>query len=187
MVLVKGSIVRDAVTAIKDTYGESEFNRIVGLLDADSQKALKGTILPSSWLPIEVVVNLLETELKEFYHNDKSQIMKRSELITEKHLNGIYSIFIRIGTPAFILTRLARVNETYFKGVTVEPKMVGLRCFTCTYCGMEKRHEILEPVIVAFYKKAMEISGAQEVVVEFTVPMAVGDGKSEITVTWQER
>jgi hypothetical protein len=153
MVLVKGSIVRDAVSAIKDTYGEDEFNRIVGLLNPDDQTALKGTILPSSWLPLEVVVNLLETELKEFYHNDKSQIMKRSELITEKHLNGIYSVFVRFGTPAFVLTRLARVNETYFKGVTVEPKIVGPGCFTCTYCGMEKRHEILEPVIMAFIKK----------------------------------
>lgn len=42
----------------------------------------------------------------------------------------------------------------------------------------------MECGIIGFFRKALEISGAKQVKLEFTVPISKGETYSELTITW---
>jgi len=52
------------------------------------------------------------------------------------------------------------------------------------YSGFEKQHRIMGFAIIGFFKKALEISGAKDVVLRFTVPIEEGKAFSELSISW---
>jgi hypothetical protein len=57
------------------------------------------------------------------------------------------------------------------------------------YTGFEKQHRIMGFAIMGFaimgfFKKALEISGAKDVVLCFTVPIEEGKAFSELSISW---
>ena len=52
------------------------------------------------------------------------------------------------------------------------------------YTGFEKQHRIMGFAIMGFFKKALEISGAKNVILCFTVPIEEGKVFSELSISW---
>jgi len=50
--------------------------------------------------------------------------------------------------------------------------------------GFQSQHEIVGYAIIGFYRKALEISGAKQVAVNFTVPISAGGEYAELKITW---
>ncbi len=55
------------------------------------------------------------------------------------------------------------------------------------YNGFQKQHAIFEYVIMGFYQKGLELSGAKNVKALFTTSVAQGEGYSELTITWDSK
>jgi hypothetical protein len=52
------------------------------------------------------------------------------------------------------------------------------------YVGFKGRHEIMGYVILGFYRKALEICGAKDVAVNFTILISAGGEYAELIITW---
>lgn len=52
------------------------------------------------------------------------------------------------------------------------------------YTGFEKQHRIMGFAIIGFFKKALEISGAQEVNIYFSTPIEDGKAFCELSIAW---
>jgi hypothetical protein len=52
------------------------------------------------------------------------------------------------------------------------------------YTGFEKQHRIMGFAIIGFFKKALEISGAKDVVLSFTTPIEEGKTFAELSIGW---
>ena len=86
--------------------------------------------------------------------------------------------------PEFVIKRIAAVHATYFQGVPIEVQLQGHRKAVVRYSGFEKQHRIMGFAIIGFFKKALEISGAKDVVLRFTVPIEEGKAFSELSISW---
>lgn len=93
-------------------------------------------------------------------------------------------MFVRPGSPEFVIRRIAAVHSTYFDGVQIIPEMKGPNSATIQYVGFSRGHRIMGFVILGFFRKALEISGAKKVDVHFTVPIDAGEKSWELALSW---
>lgn len=185
MLHIKGTSVLDTVEAIKARAGKAELDKIISHLDPETQEIFQRPISPSSWYSCDAFSRFLEADLRETAGGDEQELVRRAEAVIEKQLSGIYKVFVRLGSPEFIIRRIAAVHSTYFDGVQIIPEMKGSNAATIQYIGFSPSHRIMGFLILGFFWKALEISGAKKVDVHFTVPIEAGEQFSELALTWE--
>jgi hypothetical protein len=114
----------------------------------------------------------------------EEMITRGSEVVIEKQLRGVYKAFVKFGSPEFVIKRIAAVHATYFQGVPIEVHLQGPGKALVRYTGFERQHRIMGFAIIGFFKKALEISGAKDVVLRFTVPIEEGKEFAELSISW---
>lgn len=184
MLHIKGTAVLDALEAIKARAGEAELEKIISRLDPETQEIFRRPISRSSWYSCDAFSHFLEADIRESAGGNEQELVRRAEAVTEKQLSGIYKMFVRLGSPEFVIRRIAAVHSTYFDGVQIIPEMKGSNAATIQYVGFSSNHRIIGFIILGFFRKALEISGAKKINVHFTVPIEAGEKFCELALTW---
>src|SRR5580704_16211049 len=184
MVQIKGSAIKETIEQIKSRAGEAAFQKILGLLDEETRKVFEGDMFSSTWYSLDLFTRFLEIEIKVLANGNEEMVTKGSEAVIERQLKGIYKAFVRLGSPEFVIKRIAAVHETYFQGVPIDVQLAGHGKAVIKYTGFEKQHRIMGFAIIGFFKKALEISGAKDVVLYFTTPIEEGKGYAELSISW---
>ncbi len=184
MVQIKGTAVLDTIKAIKARAGGTELEKIAACLDEETKNIFLGQISPSSWYPFDAFARFLEADIRETAGGNEEELIKRSEAVIERQLQGIYKIFVRLGSPEFVIRRIAAVHSTYFEGVEIIAEMKGANSAAIQYVGFAPEHRIIGFVIIGFFRKALEISGAKQIEVHFRVPIEAGERYCELVLNW---
>lgn len=183
MAEIKGNSILDALAAIRARAGEQELKKILQGLSSESRALLEAPIYPSSWYSLDAFTEFLEVDARETANGNYEVMIKRSEKVIEAQLSGIYKVFVKAGTPGFVINRIAAVHATFFRGVQIIPEVEEHQAVV-KYVGFQKQHRILQYTIIGFFRKALEMCGAKEVRLNFTVPMTEGREYSELTIFW---
>lgn len=184
-VTIKGSAVLDTVRALRKRSGDEGFARMVAALDDEARALFQGAILPTSWYPLDAFVRLLDADLRETAGGDERELIARTEWLVEKQLRGIYRLFVKLGSPEFVLKRISLVHMTYYNGVHLETRSLTPGNAVFRYTGFDRRHRLIGNSIIGFYKKALEMSGAKDVRAAFATPIGDEKGYAELAVTWR--
>lgn len=184
MLHIKGTVVLDTMEAIKGRAGQGELEKILSRLDEEEREVFRSAISPSSWYSCDAFARFLEVDIRETAGGNEEELIKRSEAVIERQLRGVYKMFVKLGSPAFVIRRIAAVHSTYFDGVQIIPEIKGPNSATIQYIGFSRNHRIMGFAIIGFYKKALEISGAKKVDVHFTVPIEAGEKFCELALAW---
>ena len=184
MARIKGTALIDTLKAIKERGGEEELARIFAHLEGEAKNVFEGPIQPWNWYSIDAFTDFLEADVRETANGNPDVLIGRAEKVIESQLRGIYRIFIKLGSPGYVIKRIASVHATYFEGIQIIPEVDEDSRATIKYVGFKKRHRILEYTITGFHRKALEISGAKQISVNFSVPMSDDTPYSEVTITW---
>jgi hypothetical protein len=184
MVQIKGSAIKETIEQIKRRSGEAAFQKILGLLDDDARKIFESEIFSSTWYPLDFFTRFLEIEIRVLAEGNEEMVTRGAEAVIERQLRGIYKAFVKLGSPEFVIKRIAAVHATYFQGVPIEVQMQAHGRALVKYTGFEKQHRIMGFAIVGFFKKALEISGAKDVAISFSTPIEEGKGYSELSIAW---
>lgn len=184
MLHIKGTAVLDTFEAIKARAGKAELDKIISHLDPEAQEVFRRPISPSSWYSCDAFSRFLEADIRETAGGNEQELVKRAQAVIEKQLSGIYKMFVRLGSPEFVIRRIAAVHSTYFDGVQIIPEMKGPKSATIQYVGFSRNHRIMGFAILGFFRKALEISGAKKAHVHFTVPIEAGQKFCEVALTW---
>jgi hypothetical protein len=181
---IKGSAIQETINQIKRRSGEEAFRKILGLLDEKTRKCFEGEIFASSWYSLDLFARFLEIEIRVLADGNEEMITRGSEAVIERQLRGIYKAFVKLGSPEFVIKRIAAVHATYFQGVPIDVQMEGRGKAVVRYTGFEKKHRIMGFAIIGFFKKALEISGASDVDLHFSTPIEEDKGYSELSISW---
>jgi hypothetical protein len=184
MVQIKGSAIKETINQIKSRAGEEALKKIFGLLDDETRKVCEGEVFSSTWYPLDLFARFLEIEIRVLADGNEEMVTRGSEAVIERQLRGIYKAFVKLGSPEFVIKRIAAVHATYFQGVPIEVHLQGRGHAVVKYTGFEKQHRIMGFAIIGFFKKALEISGAKDVVIYFLTPIEEDKGYSELSITW---
>jgi hypothetical protein len=184
MVQIKGSAIKETINQIKSRAGEEALKKIFGLLDDETRKVCEGEVFSSTWYPLDLFARFLEVEIRVLANGNEEMVTRGSEAVIERQLRGIYKAFVKFGSPEFVIKRIAAVHATYFQGIPIDVQLQGTGNAVVKYTGFEKQHRIMGFAIIGFFKKALEISGAKDVVIYFLTPIGEDKGYSELSITW---
>src|SRR5580700_94408 len=185
MVQIKGTAIKDTIEQIKRRSGDAAFQKILELLDDETRKVFEGEIFSSTWYSLDLFTRFLEIEIKVLADGNEQMVTRGSEAVIERQLRGIYKAFVKLGSPEFVIKRIAAVHATYFQGVPIDVKLEANNRAFVRYVGFERQHRIMGFAIVGFFRKALEISGAKDVVIRFSTPIEEGKGYSELSIAWR--
>lgn len=120
MIQIKGATILGSLERIRDNHGEEGITKIIGQLNEEDKVMFKSTILASQWYPLTSFTHFLETDVKLFYGGDPKGLIASAEQVVEKQLRGIYRMFVKFGSPEFVVKGMGAVHKSYFKGVDLE-------------------------------------------------------------------
>lgn len=180
---IKGIAVAGTVQRIKEKYGEAKFQEILNGLSEADKRVMGGNMLPSVWYSLDTFSNFLDEEVKVLYAGDASKLQMGSAEVVSNQLKGIYKFFVKLGSPEFIIGRISSIHNSYFNGVELE-KEISDGKFVGRYKGYKAGQGVFEDVIIGFYNKALELSGAKNIKAKFDVPINSGEEHAQIVVTW---
>jgi hypothetical protein len=141
-------------------------------------------IVVSHWYPLDAMTALMTADVATYDGGDGSALAKRAEAVIDKQLRGVYRVFVRFGSPEFVIKRLAAIHETYFQNVGVEHEFLEGKRAVVRYAGFDPSQAIIEHAIIGFYRKALEIAGAVRVDARFVVPIVSGRPSADVEIRW---
>ncbi len=184
VVSIKGLVILDSMQSLKERNGEHKCLEVIESLEEDDRRILAGTILSSSWYPLDVFVRFLAADLNATAGGDAKVLVARTEQVVGKQLRGVYRVFVRLSSVESVIQRLNAVHRSYFQGVTIATERVAKNHFVVTYTGFEPQHRMMRNVIVGFFRKTLSLCGAKQVEVRFTTPVTESRVWN-LDLTWQ--
>jgi hypothetical protein len=182
---IKGTAILAIRDFVKDNYKE-KFNDWINVLPDDSKLIYTSAIDSSRWYPLEsggVIPTKKTAEL--FYQSDyKKGAIEAGKFSAERALTGIYKIFVKAATPSYIIQRASRIFATYYQPCKMEVIENVDGHVIVQISDMTHSDIVIEYRIAGWIKKALEISGAEDVTIEFPKSIAKGDPITLIDINW---
>ena len=186
MLEIKGT----AVTAIRDYVKANHpqrFSEWMEALPESSKDIFSGVIDSSKWYPLEEggVVPTRKTADLFFRGNYEKGAWEAGKYSAEKGLTGIYKIFVKASSPAYIIQRATRVFATYYQPCKMEVIEKKEHAVILQVSDMPESDIVIEYRIAGWMEKALEISGAKSVSIQFPKSIAKGDEVTIFSITWE--
>jgi hypothetical protein len=185
MVEIKGAVINGSINAVKKRNGVQVYNDIISQLDEQTRQFYEKPISVTGWYLYDFLIKFLEAEIKLTATGDENELQRRSEELFEKQLKGIYKIFFELGSPEVVFDHFSTLIMAYFKGVLVKVKFDGPDKAIITYTGFEKQHRLVQPSLLGFLKKVLEISGVKDIHAKHLTLIEKGKGYLEFELTWK--
>ncbi len=182
---IKGTAILAIRDFVKENY-KAEFNAWLDSLPGDSKLIYTNAIDSSRWYPLESGGIMPTKRIAElFFKSDYIKgAMDAGRYSAEKALTGIYKIFVKASSPGFIIERASRIFATYYQPCQMQVIEKRDNHVLLEISNMTKSDTVIEYRIAGWIKKALEISGANNVKIEFVKSIANGDTTTQMNINW---
>jgi hypothetical protein len=183
---VKGTAIITIPLFIKERFGEGELNQWIDTLTPEARKVYQASVLVSSWYPLkELLIEPLRKMCDLFYAGDRNGAKESGRFSADYSLKGIYKIFVKLGSPEFMLRRAGTILPIYY----APSEMKVLECRRgqgiMQITKFSDMDQVLEIRIAGWMERALEISGGKQPNIKITKSLTAGDPVSEFLATWK--
>ena len=186
MAEIKAAGFNSAVAAMREIIAADAFARVAASLSPATQALLNRPPLPMSWVEAARFAELLQAVARELWGNDerKAQAMARHAMAGD--LRGVYKIFIRFLSPTFVISRGAKLWETYSRNNgSMYTLPIGERGAEVHYQGIAP--ELSFPMYWAWQRGALQAVGEATGIKNVRVETISGGGNQNecvVRATW---
>jgi len=182
---VKGTAIEILPKFIATKFGDEAVKKWIDSLSPDAKKEFSGSIFSFKWYPVKEM--LVEPTLKVcelFYKNDLSGAYDIGIYSAEYALKGIYKVFVKFGSPEFLIKKASTIMSNYYHPSTMEVADLQKNGSTLRITRFQDMHEVIEQRIKGWMIKALEISGAKNTSVNITNSLTKNDPHTDFVITW---
>lgn len=182
---VKGTAITSRVRFVRDRFGEDAYRRVKASLSPEHRAAIDARILPHQWAPFSLFVELNIRVDGLLGGGDLSLCREMGRFGAEVNLPTIYRIFYKLGTPAFILRKAARLWELHYSSGRMEAdtSRSDMAILTVHDFGAPHRAHCLS--VLGWATRSAELSGAAVRSSEETHCRTRGDDRCEFVIDWR--
>ena len=184
MVEIRGLSINGSIAALKKRKGDQVYNDVVSQLDEQSRQLFEAPILDVGWYSLDSFLTFLEQDIKLTANGDANVLATWTGDLNEQHLRDIYAGFIESESPQFFIRHVAIIHQLYFRGVSIQMKFDGSNKAIITFTGFEKQHKLIEPIVIGFYRKVLEIAGVKDMHAQYLTSIEENKGYCELEITW---
>ncbi len=184
--VVKGIALESTPKFILKKLGEDAHKKWINSLSENAKKVYSMPIFNHKWYSLkEYLLDPTMILCELFFNGDIEKVLDIGRFSAENSLKGIYKIFIKLGSPEFILKKASMVLSSYYQPSSIEvTELLKYKC-TVRITKFEEMHRIIENRIIGWIEKALEISGAKNVKIQTTKSLTKKDEYTELIITWE--
>jgi hypothetical protein len=182
--LVKGAVIKPTPRFVKERYG-AYYETWRAQLTVETRTVVDQGIV-SSWYPIERAMIEPTRVLCELVEEPADEVAwALGRFSADFALRGLFRIFVRLGSPAFIAKRASHLFSTYYDNAVLRVHSTGPRHATLYLLEFPEPNRLVERRIGGYMERAVEISGARYVQSTVVSSLAAGDERGEYHFTWR--
>lgn len=182
---VKGSSFSVPLQYVAKTYGADRLKKALERLPEQMRSDITRG-LPSLWYPVEYVGELTSALRMELGPRDPNFVFQLTTNSAKQTFGAVYKLFIRLGSPEFIVGRIAAVYRTMcdtgeLQVIDKQPRQITMRLTgfpyrNPDYCGHQLR---------GWFQGPLELSGCKIVENVHTICACRGSPHCEWRVRWE--
>ncbi len=186
MAKFKAVSVIDANEYVLEKYGPDAIEKIkAALTPEDCQVLFSRTLMPISWIDLNVVMHHLIAQDKVLGRGDFTFADELMRHIALKQINGFYKLLLKFSKPEKLIEKAPTIWGRYFdtgklEATSVTPGAATLRL--TEFPGLPLNHEHLS---VPFMKELLTHAGAKHCKCEHPKCLARGDQYCLFELSWQ--
>jgi len=182
---VKGTAVLSIPRFIEEKFGDEGLQKWLNSLSDEAKNVYSQNILASKWYPMnEILVHPTRELCKLFYSGSIKGAWEAGRFSANHALNGVLKIFVKLGTPGFIISRSTSILPSFYH--PSEIKVIESDSNRCVICitQFSELSDVIENRIGGWMERALEIQGCKGVSVKITKSVTKNDTNCQYTVTW---
>ncbi len=182
---IKGTAVEPTKIFVKEKFS-NRYIEWLNSLSESSRNIMTDSILVSMWYPInDAFIEPTQKVCDLFYNGNNIGAKELGIYSADMSLRGVYKIFVRIGSPKFLLKRASMIFSTYYSQSEIELIEVADNKVTMHILKFPEPHELIDLRICGWIERAFEISGCRNVKIDITKSLSKGDSLTEFVCEWK--
>jgi len=164
---IRGSAFIPRISHLKANHAES-WAAITEAVSPPTRELLEGHPLATGWYPFEQFIDLMEAADRIAGQNDLELVQKLGHHAATANLSTVLRIFIRLGSPEYILGKASKVWSMYHDTGRAETETLGARSLAFQVFDFAAPHRVLCVTLRGWVRGYLEATGCKAVVVRET-------------------
>lgn len=182
---IKGNILLSRVAFVKDHFGQEGVEKVYAALPAEDQALLKGMISNVGWYPFEAGKRLDQAIVQVLGGGDMKIFEEIGAASAVQNLTTVHKLFLRLGNPQAFLAQTPVLYKLYYDAGRREYQQTGANSGVMTTHDADTYSTADCMTIMGWYKKALEMCGAKNVVMTEETCRAKGGDVCRYQISWQ--
>lgn len=171
---------------IKKKFGDEGYTKWFESLSSEAKEVFGNTIFPGKWYPHKIVcIEAAQKICDLFYGGDVKGSIELGSCSADYSLHGIYRIFVKLGSPKFIVNKGVEIMQTYMNPCKIEVAEQKDGYVVIRLTEFPEPHPMSDGRLIGWMQRAIEISGGKNVSAETTKSLAKGDSYTEFVIKWE--
>jgi hypothetical protein len=181
---VKGTAVKSIPEFVRRNFS-SRFDEWFDSLP-DASKEIMKAVLVGDWYPLrDAIIEPTKKVCDLFYDGKEEGAWEAGRFSADHALKGVYKVFVKIGSPGFVIDRASRIFSTYFRPSELEVVKKSPKGAVMHVVKFPEPNRLVELRIGGWMERALEINGCKGPEVKITRSLTRGDPVTEFVLKWQ--
>ena len=182
---VKGTAVASIPKFIEEKFGKEGIEKWLETLGDLAKRVYGNPILASKWYPLnEILIEPTRQLCSLFYGGNIKGAWEAGNYSAKYGLSGILKIFVKMGTPSFIISRATSILPTYFQPSELKVVDSTKNSTILQITQFPELSDVIENRIGGWIEKALEIQGCDSVKVQISKSITRNDDICEYSIFW---
>jgi hypothetical protein len=185
MMQVKGSAIASMPAFITEKFGQAGMDKWLNSLSPEGKKIYGSKVLANNWYSLKE--SMLDPSAKVcelFYRGDVKGAWELGRYSADFGLSGIYKIFVKVGSPEFIIKRGSTIIAGYYQPCKLDVVETGPKNVVLHLSQFPELTPVLEARLCGWMQRALEINGCKNVTPKVTKSITKGSPITEFSITW---
>jgi hypothetical protein len=160
---VKGNLMTSRLWYVRDRFGESELLRIAKRLPPAARAIVERPPLPFVWCSFGDMMDIDRAILEGPMGGDLSKMHEFGGAIASHDLPTIYTVFFKIGTPRFLMKRVASIASTYVRDSPMRGSDMSDGRVRVVQTGVTFPYYFCAFGVCGWFHSAMHLSGGKNI------------------------
>lgn len=168
-----------------ERFHKMRYQEWIDSLSPASKSIHMTPIMAGQMYPLyEALIHPTEQICNLFFNGNEKGAWELGKFSADYALHGFYKIFLRLGSPSFIIKRSPNVFASYYEDSALLVSDSGSNHCVLQITQFPEPYWLLDLRIAGWMEKAIMLSGGKNPKVEITKSLSKGDSRTEFQSSW---
>ncbi len=181
---VKGNIVKAREVFVRERFGDDSWERVLAALPEADRKVLTGIVTNSAWFDFEMARRLDDAIVSVLGHGRTEVFEEIGRASAVANLTTVHKRLLAPGNPQEFMAKANLIYQFYYDRGRRTYEATGPTSGVMTTYDAETFSQMDCLTVVGWYKQALEMCGAKNIMVSEETCRALGGSVCRYVFSW---